>query len=58
MRETLHQQLFICTELHYPEIAGEGRINTLVLDIDPTKATNSADNVASEPLLESSCRLC
>lgn len=50
MRETLHQQLFICTESLYPEIAGEGRINTSVLDVNPTKARNRADNVASEPL--------
>lgn len=48
MRETLHQQLFICSESLYPEIAGERRINTKVLDMNPTKATDSVDNVAPE----------
>lgn len=37
MRETLHQQLFICTESLYPEIVGEGRIKTKVLDMNPLK---------------------
>lgn len=37
MRETLHSQLFICTESLYLEFAGEGRINTKVLDMNPTK---------------------
>lgn len=43
MKETVHQQLFICTESLCPEIAGEGRIDTKVVDTTPTKATNSAD---------------
>lgn len=48
MKETVHQQLFICTESLCPEIAGEGRIDTKVVDMTPTKATNRADGVASE----------
>lgn len=37
----------VCTESLYAEIAAKGRINTKVLDVSPTKAVNSADNVAS-----------
>lgn len=35
-------------QLIYPEIARKGRINTKVLDMNPTKAKNSADIVASK----------